>query len=82
MGTKLDLRDDKETIEKLRERRLAPITYPQGLQMQKEISAVKYFECSALTQKGLKTVFAEAARAVLQSRKTANKGAGSSSQLY
>ena len=29
MGTKLDLRDDKETLEKLREKRLAPITYPQ-----------------------------------------------------
>ena len=29
VGTKLDLRDDKETLEKLREKRLAPITYPQ-----------------------------------------------------
>ena len=51
VGTKLDLRDDKETIEKLKEKRLAPITYPQGLQMMKEIGAVKYLECSALTQK-------------------------------
>ncbi|CAH1274542.1 RAC1 [Branchiostoma lanceolatum] len=38
VGTKLDLRDDKETIEKLREKKLAPITYPQGLAMCKEIS--------------------------------------------
>jgi small GTP-binding protein len=29
VGTKLDLRDDKNTIEKLREKKLAPITYPQ-----------------------------------------------------
>ena len=29
MGTKLDLREDKETIEKLKDKRLAPITYPQ-----------------------------------------------------
>ncbi|XP_071813374.1 ras-related protein Rac1 [Apostichopus japonicus] len=65
VGTKLDLRDDKETMNKLSERSLRPIAYPQGLQMQKEIHAVKYLECSALTQKGLKTVFDEAIRAVL-----------------
>jgi len=37
VGTKLDLRDDRDTIEKLRERRLAPISFPQGLAMAKEI---------------------------------------------
>ena len=65
VGTKLDLREDKETCEKLRDKKLCPITYPQGLAMAKEIASVKYLECSALTQKGLKTVFDEAIRAVL-----------------
>eukprot|EP00033_Pygsuia_biforma_P000118 GCRY01000148.1.p1 GENE.GCRY01000148.1~~GCRY01000148.1.p1 ORF type:complete len:193 (-),score=31.51 GCRY01000148.1:450-1028(-) len=65
VGTKLDLRDDKETCEKLKEKKLSPISVSQGLQMCKEINGVKYLECSALTQKGLKTVFDEAIRAVL-----------------
>ncbi|KAE9414601.1 hypothetical protein Angca_007700 [Angiostrongylus cantonensis] len=65
VGTKADLRDDGETIERLRERRLTPISQTQGLVMAKEIKAVKYLECSALTQRGLKQVFDEAIRAVL-----------------
>ena len=65
VGTKLDLRDDADTIIKLRQKSLEPITYPQGLQMAKDINAVRYLECSALTQKGLKNVFDEAIRAVL-----------------
>jgi len=70
VGTKLDLREDRETIEKLKEKRLAPITYPQGLAMCKDVTAVKYLECSALTsgkdgKNSLKTVFDEAIRAVM-----------------
>jgi len=75
VGTKLDLRDDKETIDRLAEKKLSPISHAQGLQMAKEINAVKYLECSALTQKGLKTVFDEAIRAVI-APETKKKGAG------
>merc|ERR1712199_33333 len=65
VGTKLDPREDAETIGRLREKNLAPISYEQGMQKQNQISATKYMECSALTQKGLKQVFDEAIRAVL-----------------
>ena len=73
MGTKLDLRDDKETILGLKERRQAPISHTQGLRMQKDIGAVKYLECSAMTQKNLKNIFEEAVRAALWPQKTEKK---------
>ncbi|RDD38259.1 Ras-related C3 botulinum toxin substrate 1 [Trichoplax sp. H2] len=65
VGTKLDLRDDRETINKLKEKNMAPIPFADGLKMSKDINAVKYLECSALSQKGLKAVFDEAIRVVL-----------------
>jgi len=70
VGTKVDLREDKETLDKLRSKGLTPITFQQGTQLAKEINAVKFLECSALTQKGLKNVFDEAIRAVLQPKQT------------
>jgi len=78
VGTKLDLREDPATIEKLRDRRMAPIAYSQGVTMARDIKAVKYLECSALTQKGLKNVFDEAIRAVLSppARETRKKKSG------
>ncbi|KAG5440075.1 hypothetical protein PCK2_000587 [Pneumocystis canis] len=65
VGTKLDLREDHVVLEKLRKQKMEPITYLQGLKMAEDIWSVKYLECSALTQKGLKNVFDEAIRAVL-----------------
>ena len=64
VGTKLDLREDRDTIERLREKGLAPITYEQGMAKAKQINSVKYLECSALTQKGLKNVFDESIRLI------------------
>lgn len=66
VGTMVDLRDDKETIDNLREeQKLQPITTMDGLRMAKKIKAVKYLECSALTQQGVEEVFDEAIRAVI-----------------
>ena len=67
VGNKLDLRDDRETVEKLRrECKLSPITTAQGEDLARKIGAVKYCECSALTREGLGNVFAEAALAALK----------------
>ncbi|XP_041093867.1 ras-related C3 botulinum toxin substrate 2-like isoform X1 [Polyodon spathula] len=70
VGTKLDLRDEKETIEKLKQKALAPINSEQGLALANEINAVKYLECSAKPEVGQKTIFEEAIRAVLYAQPT------------
>lgn len=73
VGTKTDLRNDQETISRLAEKKLAPLTAEQGNQLAKEIGAVRYMECSALTQAGLKDVFDEAIRAVINPKPNAKK---------
>ena len=61
------MRDDKETLERLGKLKQSPITYSAGLELQKEIGAVKYCECSARTQQGVKDAFGEAVLAALES---------------
>ncbi|KAK5129369.1 hypothetical protein LTR08_003554 [Meristemomyces frigidus] len=60
VGTKLDLREDPRVREQLRQRKMGPIPYEQTVQAAKDIKAVKYTECSALTRQNLKSVFDEA----------------------
>ena len=62
----IDLRDDAETIKKLANMKQRPITVEAAERLAHEIKAVKYVECSALTQKGLKNVFDEAILAALE----------------
>ncbi|KAL6077204.1 Rho GTPase protein rac1 [Balamuthia mandrillaris] len=71
VGTKMDLRDDPKAVEALRKQKLTPITSEQGREMMEEIGAYAYCECSAMTQKGLKNVFDEAARCWINSQREA-----------
>ena len=70
VGTKMDLRDDDETIAQLRAKGWSPISQSAGQQKCAELKGFKYLECSALTQKGLKAVFDESIRCVM-ARETA-----------
>ncbi len=65
VGNKIDLRDDPAVVAELRNQRITPITKAQGVELGKKINAVKYVECSARTQKGLKDVFVTAAEVVV-----------------
>jgi len=66
VGTKIDLREDKATIEALKpaERDKLP-TCDMGVKMAESLNLKGYIECSALTQEGLKKVFEEAIRTVI-----------------
>ena len=66
VGTQIDLRNDRNTVEMLQKVKERPITFDQGEQLSSELGAVKYLECSALTQKGLKDVFDQALLATLE----------------
>jgi len=66
VGTQVDLRDDETIQEKLAKTKQKPITVEAGDKLSRELRAVKFVECSALTQKGLKNVFDEAILAALE----------------
>ena len=50
VGTKIDLREDAPTLRELKAKKEQPISSKEGTSMAKKVKAVKYVECSALTQ--------------------------------
>lgn len=65
VGTKTDLRDDKETIDALQKQKHRPVTTEEGVQISKSVMALAYTECSAKSQDGVIEVFNQAVRASL-----------------
>ena len=57
VGTKLDLREDSETVERLKKNRRTPVTHEEGEKLAKCLKMDAFCEASAKTQKGLKNVF-------------------------
>lgn len=73
VGTKSDLRGDADTQRKLKEQNMTPVTHHQGAALARQIQAIRYLECSALNQDGIKDVFAEAVRAYLNPQPIASR---------
>uniref|UniRef100_A0A2K6V8M1 Cell division cycle 42 n=1 Tax=Saimiri boliviensis boliviensis TaxID=39432 RepID=A0A2K6V8M1_SAIBB len=55
VGTQIDLRDDPSTSEKLAKNKQKPITPRTAEMLAHDLKAVKYVECSTLTQKAILT---------------------------
>lgn len=53
VGTQVDLRDDPAVQEKLSKQKQRPVQPEAGERLARELGAVKYVECSALTQRGV-----------------------------
>merc|ERR1712046_13113 len=73
VGTKLDLRTDENYINKLAQKNQKPVTTGEGQELAQSLQAQTYIECSALTQDGLKQVFDEAIRVVINFKKAPSK---------
>lgn len=67
-GLKIDLRNDSKILSDNSTPSSSVITPEEGEAMAKEIGAVKYRECSALTQEGLLELFREVINVGLNSR--------------
>ncbi|KAI7887708.1 small GTPase superfamily [Mucor mucedo] len=57
VALKCDLRDDEVALKKIR-----PILYEEGLEVAKSIHAIRYLECSAKHNRGVKECFEQAAK--------------------
>ena len=73
VGTKSDLRGDTSMISHLNSKNLSMVDKEEALNVAKEVNAVEYHECSALTQDGLKSVFDRAIHIGLQPKSKKSK---------
>lgn len=65
VGTKVDLRNDPDAAARMRQQGNEPVSQQDGQKACEDLGAAHYRECSALTQEGLKGVFDDAIRVVL-----------------
>lgn len=80
VGTKMDLRNNADILAKLGRTGQQPITHQEAMDMAKQIGAIAYRECSALTREGLKEIFDEAIASTLGGQKGGKSGSKSRSK--
>eukprot|EP00466_Bigelowiella_natans_P012450 jgi/Bigna1/34528/e_gw1.6.246.1 len=73
VGTKMDLREDDEYVEEFKRKGGEFVDPKEAENLAKELGCIKYLECSALTQDGLKNVFGEAIITGMAPKKTKKK---------
>ena len=61
-GTNCDLREDHDTIEKLKNKGLKPVTKEEGEQLCEDIYALEYIEVSSRTNQNVKYLFETAVK--------------------
>ncbi|XP_013986170.1 rho-related GTP-binding protein RhoF isoform X2 [Salmo salar] len=71
IGCKTDLRKDKERTRRLKAMDQAPITYIQGEDTRRHMSAELYLECSAKYRENVEDIFREATKKALASSRRA-----------
>ncbi|OAD69783.1 hypothetical protein PHYBLDRAFT_159683 [Phycomyces blakesleeanus NRRL 1555(-)] len=74
VALKCDLRDDSANP-----RRESPILYDEGLEVARSINAVRYLECSAKHNRGVRECFEQAARVAISVKKHHQKDSESKS---
>ncbi|VEU22055.1 DEKNAAC103080 [Brettanomyces naardenensis] len=73
VGCKIDLRNDPRTNEQLSQLGQRPVTPSEGQAVAEKIKALKYMECSAKLNQGVREVFETATRAALQTKERKEK---------
>lgn len=68
----MDLRSDLKTLLTLDQQKLKPVTEKEARARAQQMHACTYIECSALTEKNIKTVFDTAVLAAIEFRDTSS----------
>ena len=70
VGTQIDLKEDRATMDRLASKNQALISSAMGREIAKKVGAAKYLECSSLTMEGVRNVVDQS---ILQALKRADK---------